>query len=126
MGEFLPELGVDWEIEPLVPLFLQNLRMFLTLTIEVLRDRESFPGARLFWLWSSGVESRENLLDGVLSSLIVVEEIEDFPALWVGRVGISGTAGTGGTSSNGINDEGYLPNGSGERGMTGDSKDGGG
>jgi hypothetical protein len=58
VGEFLPELGVDWEIEPLVPLFLQNLRMFLTLTIEVLRDRESLPGARLFGLWSSGVESK--------------------------------------------------------------------
>jgi hypothetical protein len=81
VGEFLPELGVDWEIEPLVgPLFLQNLRMFLTLTIEALRDRGSFPAARLFELWSSGVESRENLLDGVLSSMIV-EEIEDFSAL---------------------------------------------
>ena len=99
VGEFLPELGVDWEIEPLVPLFLQNLRMFLTLTIEVLRVRESLPGMRLLWLWSSEVESNENLLDGTLSSLTIVEEIEDFLALWVGRVGISGTAGTGGTSS---------------------------
>ena len=125
VGEFLPELGVDWEIEPLVPLFLQNLRMFLTLTIEVLRNRESFPGTRLLELWSSEVESRENLLDGVLSSLMIVE-IEDFSALWVGRVDISGTAGTGGTSSNGTNDEGYLPNGSGESGMTGDSRDRGG
>ena len=80
MGEFLPELGADWEIEPLVPLFLQNLRMFLTLTIEVLRDRESLPGARLLESWSSGVESRENLLDGVLPSLMIVE-IEDFSAL---------------------------------------------
>jgi hypothetical protein len=73
-------------------------------------------------LWSSVVESNENLLDGVLSSTIV-EEIEDFLALWVGRVDISGTAGTGGTSSKGINDEGYLPNGSGESGMIGDSRD---
>jgi len=87
VGEFLPELGVVWEIEPLVPLFLQNFRMFLTLTIEVLRARESLPGARLFGLCSSGVESSENLLDGVLSSLTIIEEIEDFLALWVGRVG---------------------------------------
>lgn len=50
VGEFFPELGVDWEMEPFVPLFLQNLRMFLTLTMEVLRDRVSFPGARLFGL----------------------------------------------------------------------------
>ena len=69
-----------------MPLFLQNLRMFLTLTIEVLRARESLPGTRLFGLWSSVVESRENLLDGVLSSLTIIEEIEDFLALWVGRV----------------------------------------
>lgn len=122
VGEFFPELGVDWEIEPFVPLFLQNLRMFLTLTIEVLRDRVSLPGARLFGLWSSVVESNENLLDGVRSSTIV-EETEDFLALWVGRVGTSGTAGTGGVSSKGINDEGYLPNGSGESGMIGDSRD---
>ena len=54
---------------------------------------------------------------------MIVEEIEDFLALWVGRVGISGTAGSGGTSSKGMNDEGYLPNGSGESGMTGDSRD---
>jgi hypothetical protein len=47
VGEFFPELGVEWEIEPFVPLFLQNLRMFLTLTIEVLRDRVSLPGGRL-------------------------------------------------------------------------------
>jgi hypothetical protein len=76
-------------------------------------------------LWSSGVESSENLLDGALSSLIV-EETEDFLALWVGWVGISGMAGTGGTSSNGTNDKGYLPKGSGESGMTGDSMDRGG
>ena len=80
MGEFLPELGVAWEIEPLVPLFLQNLRMLLTLTMEVLRARESLPGARLFGLWSSGVESIENLLDGALS-LMIMEEMEDFLAL---------------------------------------------
>ena len=41
----------------------------------------------------------------------------------MGRFGISGTAGTGGTSSNGTNDEGNLPKGSGESGMTGDSRD---
>lgn len=81
VGELFPELGVVWEIEPFVPLFLQNLRMFLTLTIEVLRARESLPGARLFELWSSVVESSENLLDGALSSLMTVEEIEDFLAL---------------------------------------------
>jgi len=80
VGEFLPELGVAWEIEPLVPLFLQNLRMLLTLTMEVLRARESLPGARLFGLWSSGVESIENLLDGALS-LMIMEEMEDFLAL---------------------------------------------
>ena len=126
VGEFLPELGMVWEMEPLVPLFLQNLRMFLTLTIEVLRARVSLPGARLFGLWSSGVESSENLLDGALSSLMIIEVIEGFLALWVGLVGNSGTAGTGGTSSNGTNDEGYLPKGSGERGMMGDSRDRGG
>ena len=126
VGEFLPEFGVGWEIEPFVPLFLQNLRMFLTLTMEVLRARESLPGTRLFELWSSEVESNENLLDGVLSSLMTVEDMDDFLALWVGRVGISGTAGTGGTSSNGMNDEGYLPKGSGESGMIGDSRDRGG
>ena len=125
VGEFLPELVVDWEIEPLVPLFLQNLRMFLTLTIEALRVLESLPGARLFRLWSSEVESNENLLDGALPS-VVAEEIEDFLVLWVGRVGISGTAGTGGTSSNGVNDDGYLPKGSGESGMMGDSRGRGG
>ena len=124
VGEFLPELGVDWEIEVFVPLFLQNLRMFLTLTMEVVRGRESFPGAK-FGLWSSVVESRENLLDGVLSSMIT-EETDDFSALCVGRFGISGTGGTGGTSSNGMNDEGYLPKGSGESGMMGDSRDRGG
>ena len=102
-----------------MPLLLQNLRMLLTLTIELLRDRVSLPGARLFGLWSSVVESNENLLDGALSSMIV-EEVEDFLAMWVSRLGI---AGTGGTSSNGTNDEGYLPKGSGESGMTGDSRD---
>lgn len=126
VGELLPEPGAGWEMEPFVPLFLQNLRIFLTLTMEVLRARESLPGARLFGLWSSVVESNENLLDGALSSLMIVEEIEDFLALWVGRVGIPGTAGTGGASSNGTNDEGYLPKGSGESGMTGDSRDRGG
>ena len=45
-GDVFPELGVDWDIEFLVPLFLQNLRMLLTLTIEVLRARGSLPGAR--------------------------------------------------------------------------------
>ena len=123
VGELLPELGVVWEIEPFVPLFLQNLRIFLTLTMEVLRARESLPGARLFGLWSSVVESSENLLDGALSSLTIMEEIEDFLALWVGRVDSCGTAGTGGASSNGTNDEGYLPKGSGESGMIGDSRD---
>ena len=126
VGELLPELRVVWEIEPLVPLFLQNLRMFLTLTIEVLRARDSLPGARLFGLWSSEVESNENLLDGALSSLTIMEVMEDFLALWVGLLGSSGTAGTGGTSSSGTNDEGYLPKGSGESGMTGDSRDRGG
>jgi hypothetical protein len=96
--------------------------MFLTLTIEVLRVREVPTGARLFGLWSSLVESNENLLDGALSSTIV-EEMEDFLALWVGRVAISGTAGTGGTSSNGTNEEGNLPKGSGESGKTGDPRD---
>ena len=125
MGEFFPELGVEREMEPLLPLFLQNLRILLTLTIEVLRDRESLPGARLFGLWSSVVESKENLLDGALSSLMMAEEIEGFSALWVSRVGIPGTAGTEGTSSDGKNDEGYLPKGSGESGITGDSRSGG-
>lgn len=122
VGELFPELGADREIEPLLPLFLQNLRMLLTLTIEVLRDRESLPGARLLGLWSSVVESKENLLDGALSSLMIAEEIEGFSALWVGWVGISGTAGTEGTSSSGKNDEGCLPKGSGDSGITGDSR----
>lgn len=50
VGELFPEPGMDREIEPLLPLFLQNLRMLMTLTMEVLRDRESLPGARLFGL----------------------------------------------------------------------------
>ena len=41
----------------------------------------------------------------------------------MGRVAISGIAGTGGTSSIGKNDEGYLPKGSGESGIIGDSAD---
>jgi hypothetical protein len=81
VGDVFPEPGVDWDIEPLVPLFLQNFRMLLTLTIEVLRDRGSLPGARLFGAWSSVVESSENLLDGALSSLMIAEDIEDFSAL---------------------------------------------
>jgi len=54
---------------------------------------------------------------------MVMEEIEDFSALWVGRAILSGIAGTGGTSSGGKNDEGYRPKGSGESGIIGDPED---
>lgn len=50
---------------------------------------------------------------------MIAEEIEGFSALWVG---ISGTAGTEGVTSNGKKDEGCLPKGSGESGITGDSR----